>query len=553
MPPAHRAAPKMAPSKTAPPMTAPLKLAHRQESFGTVMRNNAMEFDEADEINPKLKGLDFAAFCVMVRERELGEHELDELRSRFMALDINGSGRIEKDEYLRASLRDALARSHARVAQILESWDEDGNGEVDKAEFKRAVRSMGFGDLSDRVIDLVFLEFDEDRSGSVSCFEIDRRLKKYAKLIPEQQYALRRTAGGRRGAALAPSVKLDRSSGRPVSELLRDALAQNAVRVIDLFRDWDENGDGLISQKEFYQAMAPLGLDVSRDEAMELFDQFDPDGSGTIEFKELNQMLRRRVDLKTLARAASTEQAVEPHPMSKSMKLTLAAMTALEQSGSLPAGAAAQMQSILQLRSQGDARIRRSHSSDSAMLSGSGSGGGGLALLAAAEASRQTAAGSSSDAAASSSTSKEASKFGGVVRPAPRLAFTTSKPQMLDDLAQLWMHSRPNAAQQWRRTNPQVKNLLPPRTAQQLKPHRHAPTVQVSSTTMARLHAVQGSLRPSTAPAVAFSVNARVETQADVTLQHAPAPAPRRAPPRRPGSGGSRRPESILTQLSPRP
>ena len=43
----------------------------------------------------------------------------------------------------------------------------------------------------------------------------------------------------------------DRASDRPISEQLRDVLVENAVRVIDLFRDWDENGDGQISKAEF--------------------------------------------------------------------------------------------------------------------------------------------------------------------------------------------------------------------------------------------------------------------------------------------------------------
>jgi len=175
--------------------------------------------------------------------------------------------------------------------------DENEDGEVSDLEFRKAVRALGFQDCSDRDIDHVFRDYDEDGSGSVSRLELERRLKKYAGVLAEQKYKLRRNAGGRKGAALAPSVKLDRTSGVPVSEQLREALAANSVRVIDLFRDWDENADGLISKDEFVKAMAPLGLSVSRAEAAELFDKFDPDGSGTIEFRELNQLLRRRVDV----------------------------------------------------------------------------------------------------------------------------------------------------------------------------------------------------------------------------------------------------------------
>ena len=41
---------------------------------------------------------------------------------------------------------------------------------------------------------------------------------------------------------------------------------------------------------------APLGIEVSKEEAGELFDAFDADGGGTIEYKELNMLLRRKLD-----------------------------------------------------------------------------------------------------------------------------------------------------------------------------------------------------------------------------------------------------------------
>ena len=35
-----------------------------------------------------------------------------------------------------------------------------------------------------------------------------------------------------------------------MQEQLRQILVDNAVRVIDLFRDWDDNGDGKVSKKD---------------------------------------------------------------------------------------------------------------------------------------------------------------------------------------------------------------------------------------------------------------------------------------------------------------
>ena len=57
---------------------------------------------------------------------------------RFDALDRDGSGMIDLHEFIRFSLRDALARAHARVADLLKEWDADSSGEVSKKEFRRS-------------------------------------------------------------------------------------------------------------------------------------------------------------------------------------------------------------------------------------------------------------------------------------------------------------------------------------------------------------------------------------------------------------------------------
>ena len=77
---------------------------------------------------------------------------------------------------------------------------------------------------------------------------------------------------------------------------LRMALTKNAGRVIDLFREWDEDGDGTVTKKEFRKAMPHLGLEVPKEAIDELFDTIDPDGSGQLSFKELQKALRRTGD-----------------------------------------------------------------------------------------------------------------------------------------------------------------------------------------------------------------------------------------------------------------
>ena len=44
---------------------------------------------------------------------------------------------------------------------------------------------------------------------------------------------------GERGAALNSNVQFDFESDVPIQDQLRQILVDNAVRVIDLFKDWD--------------------------------------------------------------------------------------------------------------------------------------------------------------------------------------------------------------------------------------------------------------------------------------------------------------------------
>ena len=109
---------------------------------------------------------------------------------------------------------------------------------------------------------------------------------------------------------------LDESPGAPpVSSQLRDALTSNAIRVIDLFRDMDDDGSGCVEKKEFRKAMKQMGFDVQPEAIDFVFDAFDRDGSGVVTFAELNKQLRRGSTIELPAhlrvRPASPEPAVE--------------------------------------------------------------------------------------------------------------------------------------------------------------------------------------------------------------------------------------------------
>ena len=86
---------------------------------------------------------------------------------------------------------------------------------------------------------------------------------------------------------------VDEESDKSIAEQLRDALAASSARVVDLFREWDTDGNGKVSREEFHKAMAALHFDVPAAEIDALFDAWDPDGSGLLELDELMQLLKR--------------------------------------------------------------------------------------------------------------------------------------------------------------------------------------------------------------------------------------------------------------------
>ena len=85
---------------------------------------------------------------------------------------------------------------------------------------------------------------------------------------------------------------------------LRAALAANHARVIDLFRQWDADGDGTVRKAELRKAIAMLGYEAPGAEVDKLFESFDRDGGGAIEYKELHRVIRRESEAEELNRSS---------------------------------------------------------------------------------------------------------------------------------------------------------------------------------------------------------------------------------------------------------
>ena len=255
------------------------------------------------------------------------------------------------------ALLETLRASGTRVIDSFRKWDEDMSGSISRGEFRKGLRTIMRSQSAEEAvtvpteqIDALFDAIDRDKSGTLELKELDKVLRAgYGEVLSrklqeggagEIELKSENTIGLRKRGNAAPheagahakfeyaslgggtataharmlrggefvkegmqtkanshvmEVQLDLSKGS-AEEQLREALNKNAVRVIDLFRDWDVNGDGVISRAEFMNGVRMLGL-PGGSEAGILFDRWDVDGSGTLEIRELNKFLRRGVEM----------------------------------------------------------------------------------------------------------------------------------------------------------------------------------------------------------------------------------------------------------------
>ena len=134
------------------------------------------------------------------------------------------------------------------------------------------------------MVDALFDSWDGEGAGKLEIAELDRQLNEG-----------RQGKDKHKGGSKMLRGELFTDGNKSVQEQLRDALVANSMRVIDLFLEWDEDGDGEVDRKEFHKAMPMLGLHAAKEHIDALFDLFDSDGGGSIGFRELNRLLRRDV------------------------------------------------------------------------------------------------------------------------------------------------------------------------------------------------------------------------------------------------------------------
>ena len=95
-------------------------------------------------------------------------------------------------------------------------------------------------------------------------------------------------------AKMKAKARERKSTESLIMEELIKTLKKNALKLGDLFKKWDEDGDGEVNRKEWHKAIPLIGISTSKDHIDRLFDYFDQDGSGAINYDELRAALKNK-------------------------------------------------------------------------------------------------------------------------------------------------------------------------------------------------------------------------------------------------------------------
>ena len=228
--------------------------------------------------------------------------QLPELLTRKQAIEAAAANGLSFTEQLRAYLSSNLSR----VIDLLREWDEDEDGYVDRAEFRKALPALGLA-IDRQGADELYDTFDADGSGLITLEELTRQLrapgehehvefatssKNAIELRGELEFQEKRSKIGGMQALGRDGLQ---DNDVPLIDQIKQALAGGFGKVMDIFREWDEDGSGTITKKEFRRALPLLGLRLEKKDADDFFDSFDRDLSGEVDYRELHSQLRLRV------------------------------------------------------------------------------------------------------------------------------------------------------------------------------------------------------------------------------------------------------------------
>ncbi len=91
--------------------------------------------------------------------------------------------------------------------------------------------------------------------------------------------------------AAAKAKQLDERATE-IAQQLKAALREANYKPMELFRDWDADGNGVLDKKEFQTAMSAIGIPATKEELAAVFDRWDYSKTGGLDFKAFEQGIK---------------------------------------------------------------------------------------------------------------------------------------------------------------------------------------------------------------------------------------------------------------------
>eukprot|EP00913_Durusdinium_trenchii_P009949 g9338.t1 len=164
--------------------------------------------------------------------------------------------------------------------------DRDGDGRLTDEELRKCLLSVGYK-VSAKELEDLLTRLDAERAGTVDIVVLDRAVKLdgaefEAKRRQELERAMRRAAGLEGDADAEPT--------HPAIMALLQKLKD--VRIFELFRTFDRDGDGFWSPSELRNALHSTGHEVNTEDVNAVM-EMDSNHNGFIDVKELARALHR--------------------------------------------------------------------------------------------------------------------------------------------------------------------------------------------------------------------------------------------------------------------
>ena len=250
----------------------------------------------------------------LLRERGI------DLDAAFSSLDADGSGSVTHREF-KDGLRDlGIELPHAQMKELLATFDEDGDGEIDYDEFVREFTddsdpladawtlqsklAVVDSDIAEIELNEAFAKLDYDGDGSITHDEFRAGLRRIGVILPIGTVKELIKTFDADGDGMIEWQEFVHEFGTKPHQLQAMLLAQGQksdARQEILTRIWkrvDADGSGALDREEVRQVLIQMGRpeeDIDLDAAME---ELDADGDGEVDFGEFEAwFFKRGVDL----------------------------------------------------------------------------------------------------------------------------------------------------------------------------------------------------------------------------------------------------------------